>query len=40
MDGSGKLIPVWVALKLVPVTWWRRKIIAMEASRITINLKF
>jgi hypothetical protein len=37
-SSSFKLLSVSVAFQLFPVTWWRRKIIAMDASRITLDL--
>jgi hypothetical protein len=38
-SSSFKLLSVSVTFQLFPVTWWRRKIIAMNASRITFNLR-
>jgi hypothetical protein len=36
-SSSLKLLLVCVAVQLLPVTWWRRKIIAINASRIMVN---
>jgi hypothetical protein len=36
-SNSLKLLFVCVAVQLLPVTWWRTKIIAMNASRIWID---
>jgi hypothetical protein len=36
-SSSLELLLVCVAVQLLPVTWWRRKIIAINASRIIVN---